>query len=105
MIDPVKFANQRADLNACTAFRSISARASTLCSGVTFHSRSPHAGMSRTMRSASSFEGASMMNTNARSPTGKPPASIFPSAFGLQPNHVLEMGDNRFFEQRDRLLG
>jgi hypothetical protein len=46
-----------------------------------------------------------MMNTNARSPTGKPPASIFPSAFGLQPNHVLEMGDNRFFEQRDRLLG
>src|SRR6266478_5332534 len=27
----MQFANQRADLNACTTFRSISARASTLC--------------------------------------------------------------------------
>jgi len=43
----------------------------------------PHAGISRTMRSASSFDGASMMNTNARSPTGTPPARIFPSAFSL----------------------
>jgi hypothetical protein len=79
----MQFANQRADLNACTTFRSISARASTLCSGVTFHSRRPYAGMSRTMRSASSFEGASMINTKARSPTGTPPASIFPKAFSL----------------------
>src|SRR5215475_1491079 len=43
--------------------------------------------MSRTMRSASAFEGASIMDTNARSPSGTPPASIFP-----QPNHVFEMG-------------
>ena len=89
-------AGQRTDLNACTTFRSISARASTLCSGVTFHSRRPQAGMSRTMRSASSFDGGSIMNTNAWSPTGTPPASIFPSV--LQPNHVLEMGDNGSFE-------
>ena len=75
-------AGQRADFNACTTFRSISARASTLWSGVTFHSRRPHAGTSRTMRSASSFEPASMMNTKARSPTGtRPPVSCLrPSA-------------------------
>src|SRR5215469_12662619 len=54
---------RRADFNACTTFRSISARASTLCNGVTFHSRSPHAGMSRTMRSASSFDAASITHT------------------------------------------
>jgi len=78
-----EYAGQREDFNACTTFRSISARASTLCSGVTFHSSRPHAGISRMMRSASSFDGASMMNTNARSPTGTPPARIFPSAFSL----------------------
>jgi hypothetical protein len=41
------------------------------------------------------IRGSLMMNTNARSPTGTPPA-VSSSAFGLQPNHMLEWDNGSF---------
>jgi hypothetical protein len=41
-------------------------------------------------------DGVSIMNTNARSPTGMPPANILPSAFSLIT--CSRMGDNGSFE-------
>ena len=62
----------------CLAFsvftnsRSISARDATLCKVVRVHSKIGQPGMLRTIRSASSLSFGSIIQTNARSPTGRP---------------------------------
>ena len=66
----------------CPAFsvltnsRSISARDPTLCKIVTVHSKIGQPGMLRTIRSASSLSFGSIIETNARSPTGRPKSKV-----------------------------
>jgi hypothetical protein len=55
----------------------------------------------RTIRSASSLSSASMIMTNARSPTGSPPPYDHLVAFEL--HDVLELRDHDAFEHLDRL--
>jgi hypothetical protein len=71
-------------LSSVRTLRSIPARPSKLCSGVTCHFNTPHDGMLRTIWSASSLDDASRTNTNFRSPTGNPPAMILLSASSLR---------------------
>ena len=89
-------------LSASTMPRSCFARPSKLWSGVTFHFRTPHAGISRSIWSASSLEEASRMKTKARSATGSPPARIFFSASSFK--SASKVGKYSLFQNFHSLL-